>query len=336
MAVGLVALLGVPMAAADGARPGENGGPVVLGDDNNARAETSIVSKVAAKPGKGKGGYAMRESNISTGPSAGGGGIFGCRSERDSNAGGAACMRASNLSTGPALEANASRGPVISRFTTGDHRRLNASVSPLFTNATGVATNFNADKLDGKDAGDFLGKTATAADATKLAGRASSDFLTRGGDVVVVRAKLAFGETRTVASVGAISAEVACLEAYVPPPPDPLPAGYTPPAAIKRVVMLAKTTQPKAFMDGDSNKTGPGNGSGYLEPDTPFEQRQVADAMLSSGTDTEPGLEFDIDTAFIAGPKGEYLGIPETMAFGMNVFGADCYVAGVIDRIEAP
>ncbi len=54
---------------------------------------------------------------------------------------------------------------------------VNAGQAPLTVNAdAGKATNLDADKLDGKDSADFLGKTEKAADADKLDNLESSAF----------------------------------------------------------------------------------------------------------------------------------------------------------------
>jgi hypothetical protein len=122
------------------------------------------------------GTYGTRQSNKKDGD--GGGAIYGCRS----SAGNEPCIRANNLKGGRAFEL-VTVGKEAGRIEVGD-----TTGAPLTTNATGVATGFNADKVDGRDgadlaaAGDLLfaavdkdGKlgakrgaaAATIADATK-------------------------------------------------------------------------------------------------------------------------------------------------------------------------
>jgi hypothetical protein len=109
-------------------------------------SETQIIAKNAT--------YGTRQSNLSAN---GGGAIYGCRTA----AGGSAakfnpCIRANNLSTGSAFEF-AANGPTVGTFT-----NQNAAGAPFSTNATGVVTNLNADKVDGKDA-DTLASDALSA-----------------------------------------------------------------------------------------------------------------------------------------------------------------------------
>jgi hypothetical protein len=98
-------------------------------------AETQIIAD--------NGTYGTRQSNLRNGD--GGGAIYGCRSA----AGKEPCIRANNLNTGRAFEF-ATDGKEGGRITTKD-----TSGAPFTTNATGVATGLNADRVDGKDATDF-------------------------------------------------------------------------------------------------------------------------------------------------------------------------------------
>jgi hypothetical protein len=91
--------------------------------------------------------YGTRQSNKRDGD--GGGAIYGCRS----NPGREPCLRGFNLKGGRAFEFE-TVGNEGGRIEVG-----NAAGAPLTTNATGVATGFNADKVDGKDATDFAAKS---------------------------------------------------------------------------------------------------------------------------------------------------------------------------------
>lgn len=110
--------------------------------NGTATKETEIISNNAT-------GYSTRQSNKST---TGGGAIYGCRS----TAGGSAatppkhpCIRANNLSTGFAFEFNATGAESAGSITVGAG---GDAKKPFTTNATGVATGLNADRVDGVDA----------------------------------------------------------------------------------------------------------------------------------------------------------------------------------------
>jgi hypothetical protein len=91
--------------------------------------ETEIISKAKT--------YGTRQSNVGNGN--GGGAIYGCRS----NPGREPCIRSNNLETGRAFEFETDgeeAGRIVTKSDTG---------RPFTTNATGVATGLNADRLDG-------------------------------------------------------------------------------------------------------------------------------------------------------------------------------------------
>ena len=92
--------------------------------------------------------YGTRQSNKGTG----GGAIYGCRSLT----GGPGCIVADNLNTGYAF-AFAAAGNVGGTITL-----KNTNGAPLTTNAKGVATGFNANYLQGKQASEFV-QTSQAA-----------------------------------------------------------------------------------------------------------------------------------------------------------------------------
>jgi hypothetical protein len=137
--VGALALaIGIPSIAVGF---GE-GRTMLLGKRNpsssGSRALTSETEIIASN-----GTYGTRQSNKKDGD--GGGAIYGCRS----NPGSEPCVRASNLKGGRAFEF-ATVGKEGGRIETDD-----TTGAPLTTNATGVATGFNADKVDGRDATDL-------------------------------------------------------------------------------------------------------------------------------------------------------------------------------------
>jgi hypothetical protein len=129
----------------------------------SARHETEIIASNKT--------YGTRQSNLKDGN--GGGAIYGCRSKP----GREPCIRANNLNTGRAFEF-ATDGAEGGRIELKD-----AGGAPLTTNASGVATGFNADHVDGLDAGRI--------DFRAAAGTAATDVLNLGG--LILRASCAAG-----------------------------------------------------------------------------------------------------------------------------------------------
>ncbi len=151
LATGLLVAVIAPLGVA------ATGNPLREGVRNGTTTkETEIVSNLGSSTGL-KGGYATRQSNLSN---SGGGAVYGCRS----GAGGSGakptprnpCIRANNLSQGLAFEFNASNGNTVGSITTGvggDTKK------PFVTNATGVATGLNADRVDNLDAAQIIAAT---------------------------------------------------------------------------------------------------------------------------------------------------------------------------------
>ena len=135
---GLVLAIGVPSVAMGF---GE-GRALILGKRNPSghrtlTKETQIIGNTST--------YATRQSNKKVGD--GGGAIYGCRS----NVGNEPCILTRNLRDGRAFQFETA-GKEGGRIETGD-----ANGAPFTTNATGVATGLNADRVDGKEATDFAG-----------------------------------------------------------------------------------------------------------------------------------------------------------------------------------
>lgn len=197
----LVALVAVPLATAQSGGAGDGptatgaatGDPLLEGRRNpsvgSATRETELIANFGASQGgtgAGKGGYALRESNLSN---SGGGAIHGCRATRgniDTAGFNAAqrntkpCLRANNLAGGAdggrAFEF-AFAGPLgglIEHATGGDQ------FAPFSTNATGVAAGLNADRVDGRQGSDLLGRTEQAADSARLEGKRLNDVVMWG------------------------------------------------------------------------------------------------------------------------------------------------------------
>ncbi|MGI8632948.1 MAG: hypothetical protein ACR2NA_10445 [Solirubrobacterales bacterium] len=154
------ALLALTISSVAGAQGGEaESAAIDRGDALRAEVrngttgkETEIIGDFNASSGS-KGGYVTRQSNTQTGAKAGGAVIYGCRGASGGTAGGSApCIRANNLASGYAFEFN-SRGTVGGLISVGDG---GDEEKPFITNATGVATGLNADRIDGKGAGDLV------------------------------------------------------------------------------------------------------------------------------------------------------------------------------------
>ena len=135
LTTGVVLGLGIGLAPAADARTGD---PLREGVRNGTTTrQTQIISDI-------NNGYSTRQSNKST---TGGGAIYGCRSTSALTT--KPCIRANNLSTGRAFEFSTISGllgGIISVGGGGDTRK------PFTTNATGVATGLNADRVDGLEA----------------------------------------------------------------------------------------------------------------------------------------------------------------------------------------
>jgi len=110
----------------------------------NAHRETQLISDSKT--------YGTRQSNTRKGN--GGGAVYGCRS----NPGREPCIRSNNLSTGRAFEFETD-GAEAGRIETKA-----STARPFTTNATGVATGLNADRVDSFDIAriDFRGAVGTA------------------------------------------------------------------------------------------------------------------------------------------------------------------------------
>src|SRR6476661_1537670 len=124
-------------------------GPILKlnGRNPTSHSETQIVGRISGTDNN-TGGYTTRQSNLSD---TGGGAFYGCRAAVRVQNGPATepCVRANNLSTGFAFEFNSTHGTSAGTITVaggGD------KTVPFTTNATGVATGLNADRVDSKSA----------------------------------------------------------------------------------------------------------------------------------------------------------------------------------------
>jgi hypothetical protein len=175
LATSLVLVLGIPafaLAAGDGSPL--KGGARNPGA-NKSQALTKETEIIADNPT-----YGTRQSNKSA---VGGGAIYGCRAKSDPNA--KPCVRANNLSNGLAFQFE-SNGPLAGTINAigGDNAK------PFTTNATGVATGLNADRVDSQ-----------SADQISAAGaKAATDAVTGAMRFAAVAANGDLGAKRGVAS----------------------------------------------------------------------------------------------------------------------------------------
>lgn len=156
MTVGAAAVVAGAIAAP--LATGANEGSTLKGGQRNGTfsSETKIIAN--------NGAFGTRQSNLGSG----GGAIYGCRAAN----GGRGCVEASNLNNGQAFNFRF-RGPI------GGSINTNASTpaardqaKPFTTNATGVATGLNADRVDSMDAQQIIDKaveTAVAKAQPKMA-----------------------------------------------------------------------------------------------------------------------------------------------------------------------
>ena len=135
-------------------------------------------------------------------------------------------------------------------------------------------------------------------------------------DLIRVNESLAFGEQRLLAQNGPVSLTADCNADNG--------------AGQNRIRILAATTQDGAFMDGSDDHNGPGGATPtFLNVGTPADDRE----LLKNSTDIVglADVDNDIDDGFVAGPEGSYIGLDgETVALGLNAFGANCSVKGTI------
>jgi hypothetical protein len=156
-------------------------GPVLRENGRNPTAirETQIVGRIAGTDNN-TGGYTTRQSNLSD---TGGGAFYGCRAAAKAQNGPAVepCVRANNLSTGLAFEFNTTHGTTAGTITVGGGGDAN---KPFTTNATGVATGLNADRVDSKSADDIV--TEAVSSASRIADVAADGKLNGGRGIVSV------------------------------------------------------------------------------------------------------------------------------------------------------
>ncbi len=138
------------LASAAAVAVGE-GNPIRIGQRNPGSSAGARETQVIARTGVNT--YGTRQSNLGLG----GGAIYGCRSQLGTDTASpkssTPCVRINNLANGEAFQFQALSGSIVGVIQAGSSfAKANPEVKPFVTNATGVATGLNADKLDGKDA----------------------------------------------------------------------------------------------------------------------------------------------------------------------------------------
>jgi hypothetical protein len=200
LAIALILVLGIPSAAI-----GFGEGRSILGGKRNPSSDATKAFSAETEIIANNSTYGTRQSNKRDGD--GGGAIYGCRS----NTGNEACVKAFNLKSGRAFEFQ-TNGKEGGRIQVGD-----TTGAPLTTNATGVATGLNSDKVDGKDATDFaasgdlrfadvaaggtLGNQRGATAASRAAGTDNTYTVTFDKDV----SKCSFTATQNATAAAAVA-----------------------------------------------------------------------------------------------------------------------------------
>ncbi len=195
LATALILALGIPSVAV-----GFGEGRTILGGKRSpsrdeTKAFTSETEIIANTPT-----YGTRQSNKRNGD--GGGAVYGCRS----NPGNEPCLKGSNLKGGHAFQFD-TVGKEAGRIEVGD-----TTGAPFTTNATGVASGLNADKLDGKDATDFAATgdllfATVGADATATGRGAPSGALASATNTYSVTFNRDVSKCSFTATVNATTAD---------------------------------------------------------------------------------------------------------------------------------
>jgi hypothetical protein len=152
MTVGAAAVVAGAIAAP--LATGANEGSTLKGGQRNGTfsSETKIIAN--------NGAFGTRQSNLGSG----GGAIYGCRAAT----GGRGCVEASNLNNGQAFNFRF-RGPLGGTINTNASTpAARDQAKPFTTNATGVATGLNADRVDSMDAQQIIDKAVETAVAKSL------------------------------------------------------------------------------------------------------------------------------------------------------------------------
>lgn len=216
LAAVLLALMCSPWAVAATAGGSLLGGKRNPGGGTSVeyKKETQIIADIAQGAGgvaKGTGGYSTRQSNKSA---SGGGAIYGCRAKAGKNP----CLAAINLTDGAAFQFTAdAKSAAVGELLFGPSTNKPVDKPPFRTNGTGLVSNLNSDKVDGKDASDLvsksellfavvdasgtLGNARGATAATQTSGSPPTYFVSFGSDV----SKCAYTASPTDTGAGTVA-----------------------------------------------------------------------------------------------------------------------------------
>lgn len=303
-----LALLVTPLAVAqsgDGGVQGRatagEGDPIIGGERNPSpnqalelNRETEIIAETAIDT------YGTRQSN----KGAGGGAIYGCRStitsanpfDPKTNT---PCVRANNLSDGLAFQFSAD-GPLGGAIEVGEGG--GDGTKPFVTNATGVATGLNADRVDGLNAEQIIaaagsgpvgpqGPPGPPGEPAESISTFATYFEALDGDQSEV----------TLAENGPLRYFARCT----------VDDGGT-----DRIQVLVESTTGDAYEED----------AGQLTADTPV---VAYDHVVLTGIEDYSNDIDDGSSVAMEGTTGSYIGIDgETLGLGLNIFGHDCVVAG--------
>ncbi len=148
-----------------------------------------------------------------------------------------------------------------------------------------------------------LGTVPSAAVANSLAGQ--TPFFVR----------LAFGQSQTLASNGAVSFVAECLHG----------------AGTDIVRIVGKSSVNGAVLSGDDDLEGSSFPTDFLNPNTPPEESELAEENETTGLTR---VANDIDEGFVLGPEGKMLAAnTEGVALGLNYGNVGCLVGGVFNAV---
>lgn len=171
MTVGAAAVVAGAIAAP--LATGANEGSTLKGGQRNGTfsSETKIIARNDA--------FGTRQSNLG----GGGGAIYGCRAANT----GRGCIEASNLNNGQAFNFRF-RGPLGGTINTNASTpQARDQVKPFTTNATGVATGLNADRVDSMDAQEIIDAAVAKAQPKMAIVAANGQLGTQRGIAAVAR-----------------------------------------------------------------------------------------------------------------------------------------------------
>ncbi|MET0686983.1 MAG: hypothetical protein ABW060_16815 [Solirubrobacteraceae bacterium] len=200
-------------------------------------------------------------------------------------------------------------------------KQIDASTLGQVPSSARAARADNATRADRAGRADTAGSADRATNADRLGGAAPSSFFP-ASKVRTFNAKLAFGETQTLFSVGTLTFSAKCVENATDP------GGGT---AQDFSALLVATS-----VNGGILATGGGGGlhgtspTDFLNTDTAEEDRAVA--WVSSATGTGNGNIENNGGGWAmhaVDPNGVTVIINDGLTGAVNLFGTDCLLAGV-------